>query len=83
MAKEQIVLSPEIPYPNHGNTVASWGMFSVMILGALISALGFDFGHPFFFWLGLGVIVLGAFVGWALKAAGYGQGGAKTKYTGH
>ena len=31
MADKQNVLTPSLPYPNHGNTVAAWGLSLIHI----------------------------------------------------
>ena len=67
MAEEKIVIVPERPYANHGNTVAAWVMVAIMTVGVLVGSIAYDLGsQP---------------VGFFLKQAGYGQGGAKTKNT--
>ena len=77
MAEEKIVIVPERPYANHGNTVAAWVMVAIMTVGVLVGSIAYDLGsQPV-----AGIIVIGLLVGFFLKQAGYGQGGAKTKNT--
>lgn len=83
MAEKQVVLTPEIPYPNHGNTVAAWALTFIVIIGAIVAAIGFDSFHWPIMIAGAVIMVVGVIVGIALRAAGYGQGGAKTKYNHH
>lgn len=80
MAQHTVEMVPDLPYPNHGNTVASWAMMSIMMLGAIIGAVGFCIGNSAIFIIGVAVIVLGVVAGIVLRSAGYGQGGKHTKY---
>lgn len=83
MAEKQFMLTPNMPYPNHGNTVASWAMIGIIIVGAIVAAVGFDTFHWPVVIVGASIAVLGIIVGIVLKVAGYGQGGSKTKYNHH
>lgn len=83
MAEKQLTLTPEVPYPNHGNTVAAWALVSITVIGAIIAAVGFDTFHWPVVIAGAVVMVVGVIVGIVLRAAGYGQGGSKTKYKNH
>ncbi len=83
MADKQNVLTPSLPYPNHGNTVAAWGLTIVTLVGAIIAAIGFDSFHKPLMIAGGAVMVLGVIVGLVLRSMGYGQGGSKTKYKHH
>ncbi len=77
------MLESPLPYPNHGNTVASWVMVSIMLVGIIIAAVGFDSFHWPVVFVGATVTVLGIISGLVLKMMGFGQGGAKTKYKKH
>ena len=70
------VLAEEL---GHGNTVAAWAMFGVMIVGVIIACVAFALPNWVLFWAGCGVVVIGLIVGLVLKAAGYGLGGKHTK----
>lgn len=83
MAQETLELVPDLPYPNHGNTTASWAMTIVLMVGAIIAAVGFCLHSTVGFIAGLVVMLIGLGVGYGLKAAGYGQGGKHTKYKHH
>ncbi len=71
-------LPPSAPPSNHGHTVAAWTTTTVVLVGALVSALAVVFAVVWLFWVGLGVVLVGAIVGKALQVLGYGQGGANT-----
>lgn len=81
MAEEKIVIVPERPYANHGNTVAAWIMIAIMTVGLLVGAIAYDLDNPPVVFVGAAIIAVGIVVGLILKQAGYGQGGAKTKNT--
>ncbi|GAB4098844.1 HGxxPAAW family protein [Sinomonas halotolerans] len=63
----------------HGNSPAAWTCVFVMMLGALVSSVGFIIASSPVFWAGIVVIGLGLVVGWAMRRAGYGVGGSKLK----
>lgn len=80
MAKQTVEMVPDLPYNNHGNTVASWAMVGIMTLGAIVGAIGFDLASTPIFVVGVAIILIGIVAGVVLRAAGYGQGGKHTKY---
>ncbi|ASN51868.1 HGxxPAAW family protein [Sinomonas sp. R1AF57] len=63
----------------HGNSPAAWTCVFVMMLGAIVSCIGFAIANSIVFWAGIVVIAAGLVVGWAMKKAGYGVGGSKLK----
>ena len=67
----------------HGNTPAAWTCVLIMMAGGLISSIGFVIASVLWFCIGLGVMVLGLLVGFAMKKAGYGVGGSKLSGNGH
>lgn len=80
MAEKQIELNPALPYTNHGNTVAAWALCGLVTIGFIIGSVGFNIANMMILIVGCVVMAVGIVAGIALKAAGYGQGGAKTKY---
>lgn len=80
MAQHTVEMVPDLPYPNHGNTVASWAMMIIMMLGSIVAAVGFCIPNTPIFIVGVAVIALGVVAGIVLRSAGYGQGGKHTKY---
>lgn len=69
-ATEVPVATPPV---NEGRTVAAWTTVAIVLVGAVVSALGVAFGLPWLAWTGAGVIVVGLVVGGVLRAAGFGQ----------
>ena len=65
----------------HGNSPAAWTCVFVMMLGAIVSCVGFVIASNPVFWGGIVVMLLGLVVGWAMRKAGYGVGGSKLKNT--
>jgi len=63
----------------HGNTVASWAMFGIMIVGVIVACIAFTIPNWVVFWGGVAVVLIGLIVGAVLKAAGYGVGGKHSK----
>lgn len=78
MAEQQVHLVPGVVPTNHGNTVAAWALCGLLTVGMIIGAIGFDMANTVVFGAGVAIMVLGLVAGAVLKAAGYGQGGAKT-----
>lgn len=64
---------------SHGNTVAGWSLVILVLLGCAVVAVGMLMAANTITYTGLGLIVAGLVVGFVLKVAGYGMGGAKTK----
>lgn len=58
---------------SHGNTPAAWTAVGIMFAGFLISGLALPFEQIWLFFLGLGVVVLGALVGKAMSMMGMGN----------
>jgi hypothetical protein len=50
-----------------------------MMIGAIVSCIGFVIASNPVFWGGVVVIAIGLIVGWAMRKAGYGVGGSKLK----
>ncbi|MFW0112087.1 HGxxPAAW family protein [Rothia sp. P5766] len=80
MAQHTVEMVPDLPYNNHGSTIASWAMMIIMMLGSIIGAVGFCLANTPIFTVGVAVIALGVVAGIVLRSAGYGQGGKHTKY---
>ncbi|WP_026530647.1 HGxxPAAW family protein [Haematomicrobium sanguinis] len=70
----------------HGSTPAAWACVTIMIIGVIVSCIGFivtsaadrNVGIAMF-WAGLVVVAIGLIVGWIMRRAGYGVGGDKLK----
>ena len=64
---------PDVAPHNHGRTLAGWVTNGLIVLGALIAAIGFMIPQFTLVWVGVGVVVAALAVGAALRALGYGQ----------
>ena len=58
---------------SHGNTVAAWTAVIIMIIGATVSGVAVWYSAIPAFWVGIGIVVLGAVAGKVLQVMGYGQ----------
>ncbi|GHD01416.1 HGxxPAAW family protein [Zhihengliuella salsuginis] len=65
--------------PGHGNSVAAWSMVAVMLLGFAVGCVGFTIANMIVLSVGIVIILAGLILGWILKKAGFGVGGAKSK----
>ena len=65
-------MTSDHPHDSHGNTVAAWTAVTIMLIGCTISALAFWLTSPLTFWVGVGVVVIGAITGKVLQAMGLG-----------
>lgn len=64
---------PSAAPANEGRTVAAWTMVAIVLVGAVVTAVGIATGLPWLAWVGAGVIVVGLIVGGVLRSVGYGQ----------
>ena len=69
--------------PSHGDSVASWTTVIIIMVAVTAGTIFFWLELPALVFASAGLVVVGLVVGWALKRAGYGVGGAKSKGTGH
>jgi hypothetical protein len=58
---------------SHGHTPAAWTAVAIIFLGSLISAVALPLAMPWLFFVGLGVIALGAIVGKVMAMMGLGN----------
>lgn len=75
---EAVHLPPTAAPTNHGHTTAAWTTTIVVVLGAVVAALGLVFALAWLAWTGAGIVLLGVVLGKVLQVLGYGQGGAQT-----
>ena len=69
---------PPNPAPaNEGRTVAAWSTVMIVVVGAVIAAVGVAVSLPALAWSGAGVVVIGLIVGRVLGSLGYGQRDAR------
>jgi hypothetical protein len=58
---------------HHGNTPAAWTAVTIMFLGFLISGLALPLEMVWLFFVGIGVIVIGAVTGKVMQMMGMGS----------
>jgi uncharacterized protein DUF6704 len=58
---------------SHGNTPAAWTAVTIMFVGFLISGIALPVEAPWLFFVGLGVVALGAVVGKVMQMMGMGN----------
>lgn len=59
--------------PGHGHSVAAWTGVIIMLLSAVLLAVGVFFNVTWATWSGVAVAVIGAGAWWGLNAAGYDE----------
>ena len=64
---------PAMAPNNDGRTPAAWATNGLIVLGALIAAIGFMIPLFAVVWVGAGVVVAALVVGAAMRALGHGQ----------
>lgn len=70
-------MSDHIGDPGHGNSPAAWTAVIIMLAAIAIGTLAFFFSWVWLVWVSVGLLVLGAIIGWAMSKAGYGVKGPK------
>ncbi len=65
--------------PGHGDSVASWAAVVTIMLAFVIGTFAFWFEQPAIVWASGVLALAGLGLGFALKRAGYGVGGSKSK----
>ena len=63
----------------HGDSVASWTAVTIIMIAFTIGTFAFWFDQPAIVWASAILAVAGLGLGFVLKRAGYGVGGAKSK----
>jgi hypothetical protein len=58
---------------SHGNTPAAWTAVTIMFVGFLLSGLALPLELPWLFFVGLGVVALGAVIGKVMQMMGLGS----------
>lgn len=77
-------MTDEVRDPGHGNSPAAWTAVIIMLVAFTIGTFAFWFAAEGFdtvwlVWASAALLVLSVVVGWIMKKAGYGVGGAKVK----
>jgi hypothetical protein len=76
-------MSTESVEPGHGHSPAAWTAVIIMLIAFTVGAIAFFYEAPIVVWAAAGLAIVGLIVGWGMKRAGYGVGGAKTQPKGH
>lgn len=58
---------------SHGNTPAAWTAVTIMFVGFLLSGIALPLDLPWLFFVGLGVVALGAVAGKVMQMMGLGH----------
>jgi len=59
-------------HEDHGHTPAAWTAVTIMFLGSCVSGAAVIVSMPWLFFVGIGVIVVGAIVGKVMQMMGLG-----------
>jgi hypothetical protein len=73
MAKQRVRDESQMRDPHEGNTPAAWTAVIIMLLAFAVGTFGVTIAQPWLFWVGVGLLILGAIVGKAMAMAGLGQ----------
>ncbi|WP_031089896.1 HGxxPAAW family protein [Streptomyces sp. NRRL WC-3549] len=58
---------------SHGHTPAAWTGVIISFIGFCVAGVFMVAANPVGFWAGMGVVLLGGLVGFAMKTAGLGM----------
>ena len=70
-------MSAESTEPGHGNSPAAWTAVAIMLIAFAIGTLAFWFEVVWLVWASAALVLVGLLVGYIMKRAGYGVGGAR------
>lgn len=63
--------------PGHGDSPAAWTAVVVMLLGIAVGTVAFFLHQAWLVWVCVGVVVVGALLGFILAKAGFGVNGPR------
>lgn len=63
--------------PGHGNSIAAWVTVVIILVACSLGTLFFFLENASLVWASVALAAIGLIVGFALRKAGYGVGGAK------
>jgi hypothetical protein len=70
-------MSNPIGDPGHGHSPAAWTAVIIMLAAFAIGTVAYWFDLPWLVWSSVGLLIVGALVGWGMAKAGYGVNGSK------
>lgn len=76
-------MSNPIADPGHGHSPAAWTTVIIMLAAVTLGTVAFWFEMSWLVWVSVGVLIVGALVGWIMAKAGYGVAGPKYQPKGH
>ncbi|XPP25763.1 MAG: HGxxPAAW family protein [Leucobacter sp.] len=63
--------------PGHGDSPAAWTAVIVMLLGIAVGTVAFFLAQAWLVWVCVGIVIVGALLGFILSKAGFGVNGPK------
>jgi len=76
-AQKELLLAHDDNDPGEGHSPAAWIAVIIMLIAIAVGTLAFFLDLPVIVWASLGLLVVGALLGWILAKAGYGVGGSR------
>jgi hypothetical protein len=73
MSQPRVRSESQMRDPEEGNTPAAWTAVIIMLFAFAVGTFGVVIAQPWIFWVGVGLLVVGAIVGKAMAMAGLGQ----------
>jgi hypothetical protein len=73
MSQPQISPVQHASHEDHGNTVAAWATVAIITVAFVVGTLAIVLANWPMFWVGVGLVVLGAIVGRVLAMMGFGK----------
>jgi hypothetical protein len=70
-------MSNPIGDPGHGHSPAAWTAVVIMLAAIALGTVAFFLEIVWLVWASVGLVVVGALVGWVMAKAGYGVGGSR------
>ncbi len=58
---------------HEGKTPAAWALTFICLIGFAVGTVAVCMAQPLYFWVGVGIFVLGLIVGKVMSVMGYGQ----------
>lgn len=72
-------MSHGVEEPGHGHSVAAWTTVTIIMVAFTIGTFFFFLDNAALVWASAALAAVGPIVGYALRRAGYGVGGSRSK----